>query len=103
MAGSVGGLPPFAEIAVPRYHFHVRDGRTPPDSKGTELPDLMAARIEAARYGGELLVEHARTFWNEGEWVIEVTDSTGLTLFTLAFTAADAPVLRHREAMPPRP
>jgi hypothetical protein len=87
---------------MPQYFFHVRDGRTPPDARGTELPDLLAARVEAARYGGELLQDHAKTFWNDGEWTIEVTDGTGLTLFTLTFVATDAPTLQYRAPTPPR-
>jgi hypothetical protein len=67
------------------------------------LPDLLAARVEAARYGGELLQAHARTFWNDGEWSIEVTDGTGLTLFTLSFMTTDAPTLQYRAPTPPRP
>jgi hypothetical protein len=63
----------------------------------------MAARVEAVRYGAELLVLHARTFWNDGEWAIDVTNSTGLTLFTLLFMAVDAPTLQYRAPAPPRP
>jgi hypothetical protein len=87
---------------MPRYHFHVRDQQTPPDADGTELLDVEAARVEAVRLSGELLKHHAETFWNEGEWSLEVTDHTGLTLFTLYFLAIEAAALRRREPRPQR-
>ncbi|SHK49857.1 hypothetical protein SAMN02745194_05041 [Roseomonas rosea] len=83
-----------------RYFFHTRDGRTPPDAEGSELPSLEAARVEAVRMSGELLKWHAETFWKEGEWSLEVTDDTGLTLFTLHFVAITAPAIRKRPDRP---
>ena len=88
---------------MPRYFFHTRDGRTPPDAEGSELPSLEAARVEAVRAAGEQLKWHAETFWNEGEWSLEVTDETGLTLFTLYFLAVDAPTIRPRDKRPQPP
>ena len=85
---------------MPRFFFHFRDGRTPPDSEGTELPDQEAVRVEAVRLAAEALKWHAETFWNEGEWSLEVTDHTGLTLFTLYFLAIEAAALRPRERNP---
>jgi hypothetical protein len=85
---------------MPRYFFHFHDGQTPPDKEGTEFPNLQAARAEAVRLAGEALKWHAETFWNEGEWSLEVTDPTGLTLFTLYFTAVEAAVIRRREGRP---
>ena len=85
---------------MPRYFFHFRDGQTPPDAEGTEFSSLEAVRVEAVRLAGEALKWHAQTFWNEGEWTLEVTDHTGRTLFTLYFTAVEAAVIRRREAKP---
>jgi len=82
---------------MPRYFFHFRDGRTPPDQGGSELPNLDAVRIEAVRLAAETLKWHAQTFWNEGEWNLDVTDDTGLTLFTLYFLAIEAAPIRPRE------
>ena len=82
------------------YFFHFHDKQTPPDLEGSELPDIQAARVEAVRLAGEALKWHAETFWNDGEWSLEVTDHTGLTLFTLYFTATEAAAIRHREARP---
>jgi hypothetical protein len=81
---------------VPRYFFHIHDMQTPPDIEGVELPDLTATKVEAVRLSGELLKYHAQTFWTAGEWSLEVTDHTGLTLFTLYFTAIEAPTIQRR-------
>ena len=83
-----------------RFFFHFRDGRTPPDKEGTELPDLEAVRVEAVRVAAEALKWHAQTFWNDGEWSLDVTDDTGLTLFTLHFLAIEAAAVRPRDPRP---
>jgi hypothetical protein len=45
---------------MPRYLFHIRDGdKLIPDEEGTELPDLSAARKEAALSAREILLEAA--------------------------------------------
>lgn len=73
------------------YHFNVRDGRSYPDALGSECASLQAARIEAVQRAGRLLAEDAARFWTGDEWSMEVTDPTGLTLFTLMFMAANSP------------
>jgi hypothetical protein len=83
-----------------RYHFHIRDRQSLPDTVGIEMADLVAARVEAVRLSGEMLKWHAETFWNDGEWSLEVTDHTGLTLFTLYFLAVEAATIRRREPRP---
>jgi hypothetical protein len=83
---------------VPRFHFHVRDGQTHPDAVGTDLPDVTAAKVHAVEVSSELLKGHAKSFWTEGEWTLEVTDDTGLTLFTLHFLAIEAPATRRSQA-----
>jgi hypothetical protein len=75
---------------MPRYHFNVHDGTSIPDPEGSELPDLASARVQAVRLAADLLREH-RSFWNEGEWKMDVTDGEGLILFSLLFLATDAP------------
>jgi hypothetical protein len=76
---------------MPRYHFHVADGRDYPDLQGTELADLAAARYEALRFTGSLLADHEHNFWNGADWSMRVTDAIDLTLFTLNFSATNAP------------
>lgn len=70
-----------------RYFFHLRDGQYISDTEGTELPDIRSAQREAVKFAGGLLRDNADKFWNGEDWRFEVTDGTGLVLFTLHFSA----------------
>ena len=70
---------------MPRFHFNVYDGVCVLDTEGTELPDWQAARLEAIRYAGALLVDDAQHVAHGQDWRMEVTDDTGLVLFRLDF------------------
>ena len=72
-----------------RYFFQVHDGTDYPDEEGIELPSLQAARERAVRYAGELLLCSTPSFWDGGDWSMDVTNDQGLTLFTLHFAATD--------------
>jgi hypothetical protein len=74
---------------MPRYHFHVADGRDYPDLQGTVLSDLAEVRIEAVRFAGQLLNDEAAQFWEGEDWSMRVTDNAGDTLFTLTFSATE--------------
>jgi len=80
---------------VPRFHFNVYDGTHHIDSEGAELPGLSAVRNYAVHYFRDMLQADLRTFWESGEWKMDVTDERGLTLFSLHFIGIDAPVLDH--------
>ena len=69
---------------MPRYFFHVTDGKSYPDTEGTELPDLDAARAEAFRTLGDIL-KHKDT-WKSGEWQIDIADAEGQGLLKLMLT-----------------
>jgi hypothetical protein len=84
------------ETPVPRYHFNVHDGVSLPDPDGTELATLDAARVEAVRLAGQLLLDSGEEFWSNGDWKVDVTNDRGLILFTLMFSAFDAPCIRSR-------
>lgn len=77
-----------------RYFFHVHDGKDLCDEEGTELPTIEAARSEAARYAGMLLQNPDGDLWSGEPWRMDVTNESGLLLFTLMFLATDAPALR---------
>ncbi len=79
---------------MPRYFFHVQDGQDIRDNEGTELPSLKAARVAAVQVAGRLLSEHADEVWTSSDWQMDVTDHTGLLLFTLMFSATMAPAAR---------
>ena len=75
---------------MPIYHFNVRDGSNIPDPDGTELLNLRAARVEAVKLAGRLLLDEPDTFWEGSDWHVEVTNDRGLILFRLDFMATEA-------------
>jgi len=75
---------------MPRYFFHVEDGFGHTDAEGLELRGIEAAREHAVSYFAELLRDAPRTFWKDEDWVMRVTDATGLIFFTLHFAATSA-------------
>lgn len=87
---------------MPRYHFHVSDGRDYPDLQGTILANLAEARVEAVRFSGHLLGDEAEKFWEGEEWTMRVTDEKDLTLFTLMFVATESAATLSNPP-PPKP
>ena len=71
---------------MPRYFFHVKDGRSIPDHDGLELTDPGAARVMAVFTSGEMLRAHAKTFWDDRDWQMHVTDEQGATVCNLRFS-----------------
>ena len=82
---------------MPRFHFNVYDRICVLDTEGTELPDWQAARLEAVRYAGALLVDEAQHVARGEDWRMEVTDEVGLMLFRLDFS-----VMASAATMDPR-
>jgi hypothetical protein len=72
---------------VPRFFFHVRDGKDLPDTEGSELPDLDAIRTEAIRASGEMLRDSKgrAEFWSGDDWAMTVMDDKGGMVLTLRF------------------
>src|SRR5205085_4739912 len=83
------------ERKMPRYHFNTLDRGDHRDPDGAELADLAAAQSYAVRYFGELLLGEPWTFADGGEWKMEVTDESGLILFSLHFIGIEAPALER--------
>ena len=77
------------ERVMPRYFFHVMDGRASIDHEGTELAGIEEARSEAIRTAGEILRHDSAGVWTGHPWQMTVADDTGLTKFTLRFSARD--------------
>jgi hypothetical protein len=77
------------ERIMPRYFFHVVDGRDIIDREGTELPGLREARAEAIRTAGAILRDEGDAFWKGEEWQMNVTDLTGQSVLKLRFSADD--------------
>jgi hypothetical protein len=78
---------------MPRYYFDVCDASNVPDFNGTDLANLAVARVEAVRLAGRLLSDQPRSFWEQSDWHIDVTNDDGEHLFRLDVTVTDAPIL----------
>jgi hypothetical protein len=83
-------LPPQRrESHVPRYFFHIRDGKDIHDTDGVELAGVAEARHQAVATAGEMIRTDGHTVWNGSEWCMDVTDEAGIPVFTLRFSADD--------------
>jgi hypothetical protein len=78
-----------------RFFFNVVDGRNYPDDHGTELSSLTAARVEAVKVLVQVLSARPQDFWETGCFSVTVTDRTGLTLFSIMVSNADAPSVQR--------
>ena len=68
-----------------RYFFHVaNETQKFPDLKGSVLPDLEEAALEAARLAQQLS-DPANQYWRPGEWTMSVVDAAGLPVLAIIF------------------
>ena len=74
---------------MPRYFFHVIDGRALMDDEGMELAGIDEARRQAIQTAGEMLRQSASGFWGGCPWQMTVANANGDTLFTLRFSVYD--------------
>jgi hypothetical protein len=79
---------------MPHFYFHVVDGSAIADDTGEELPNIDAAKIEAARLAGAVLSEGiADEIWKGSPWQVVVSDSPwlegGRTFLTLTLSARE--------------
>ena len=70
---------------MPKYFFHVRDGRDLPDTEGSDFPDDTAARDEAMEAGAQILADLGPRLWASGDWQMRVVDDKGRAVATLSF------------------
>jgi hypothetical protein len=82
---------------MPRYFFHVIDGREIIDTEGTELSGLKAARTEAIHLAGAILRDEGDEFWNGEEWHMNVTDAAGQSVLKLRFSADDQGIAHEED------
>ena len=80
---------------MPRYFFHRADGVREPDTEGTVLDNLDAARMEAVMYAGETLKEQPKIVWDGHDMHIEVSDETGTILFMVMVSTVNAPAVSN--------
>jgi hypothetical protein len=72
---------------MPHYHFNVHDGVSMPDLEGLDFTDLAAAKREAVTLAGDLNPKSLE----DHDWRIDVTDGTGLILYSLTVVATSSP------------
>jgi hypothetical protein len=70
---------------VPRYFFHVHDGRDIPDEEGVELSGPEEARNQAVTACGEALKDLGGEFWESAIWTMTVKDRQGNVVCELKF------------------
>lgn len=81
---------------MPRYYFHVLNGKNFVDDVGIDAADINAVKAEAVRVAGTILSSERPTdMWNGIAWEMKVTDNPvpdqGRTHLTLTLTATAAP------------
>ena len=75
---------------MPRYFFATADGTRETDHIGTQLANIAAARVEAIRYAGDVLSDQPGMLWDGEDFRVEVSDETGLVLFTVVTMAMNS-------------
>lgn len=78
-----------------RYHFNIYDGYSDLDDEGHEFPDWPTARLEAVKLAGAVLKDAAQRVLAYPDWRLEVTDTDGLVLIRLDFSAVESPAAEH--------
>ena len=74
---------------MPRFFFHARDGdQRLDDPEGTDLPDLDAARAEAAVAAREIAAERIKRGQTLDGQSLEIGDEGGRTLATVRLADA---------------
>ena len=74
---------------MPRFYFHIHDGRDQFDMDGTELPDEATAHVEAIRLAGSVLRDEARRVVACDCWTMDVTDETGRPVYQVDVNVSD--------------
>ncbi|MFK4507144.1 hypothetical protein LPJ38_26505 [Bradyrhizobium daqingense] len=79
---------------MPRYYFHVLNGKMLIDDVGLEVTDIEIVKVEAVKYAGTVLSSEQPTdMWKGIAWHMKVTDAPspdeGQTYLTLTLTATD--------------
>ena len=78
-----------------RYYFHIINGKQLVDDVGVDLTNLDAAKAEAVKFAGTVLMSEQPTdMWQGIAWKVKVTHRPsphdGRTHLTLTLTATEA-------------
>ena len=84
---------------MPRYYFHAVDRTRERDLDGVDLPDDHAAQQTASAYAGERLKDAPGRLWKDGTARVEVTNGSGVLLWTVVTIVVDAPRPRPMPVM----
>lgn len=79
---------------MPRYHIELRSQERVWETFDVDAGDHGEARLEVAKFVGELLREHAGKIWVDQDWRVDVTDADGLILFVMQLLVTDSPAAR---------
>jgi len=73
---------------MPRYFFHIKDGKDIRDEDGADLPDMESVRRCAVKTAGDMLSHGAGAeLWSGHEWRMIVTNEAGQEVLVLRFAA----------------
>ena len=75
---------------LPHFYFHTENGERFADEDGVELADEDAARAEAVKVMGEILLHRAPTFWHTGVFRVIVMDAEQKPVVVLTASAGKA-------------
>ena len=73
---------------MPRYFFHIDDGRKHPDGDGTVFDDAEAAHAQAIMTAGVMISERDDRRSDDLEWHMTVVDEAGQIVCDLHFSAS---------------
>ena len=66
---------------MPRYYFHILNGKKLIDDVGAEMADIDALKAEAVKFAGTILMSEQPTdMWEGIPWEMKVTDRPGTNL-----------------------
>ena len=74
-----------------RYFFHLEHVRVVTDRKGSDHPDLDAAKLHAVKTLASASTEEPQVFWDSDVFRMNVSDANGLALFAIEVFATMAP------------
>lgn len=76
---------------MPHFYFHTENGERFADEDGVELADEDAARAEAVKVMGEILLHRgAAAFWETGVFKVIVMDAEQNPVVVLTASAGEA-------------
>lgn len=75
--------------------FNLAGATYDPDVVGMEMETIDEARVQAARFMGELIRDKPKLAWAGEEIRVEVTDERQLVLFTVIAFGVDSPAALH--------